>query len=273
MPVQCAPSLIFFDLDGTLINSRHELNRADQEAILKLHKKGVIISIATGRPLFACKHAIQAVNADGIGVFFSGALVCSPDQKTVLTKKTLQPAKILALLEVLESHSFYVELYDSSNYYIAAAHPMAELHSQYLGLAPEVACLTEIVGTHEILKLVVVANNALEYSKLSAILNAFDSLHVAVGYGAANPGLSFFNLTTSTASRQSCFEIILKHYALPPAAVMAFGDGESDIPFLSLAGYGVAMGNASAQVQSQAKYVTKHVDQCGVAHFLERICS
>lgn len=57
------------------------------------------------------------------------------------------------------------------------------------------------------------------------------------------------------------------------AETMAFGDGENDIGMLRSAGIGVAMGNASARVQSQADYVTATVDDGGIWKAVQRFAA
>jgi hypothetical protein len=41
--------MVALDLDGTLLNSKHELNEEVASYLRRLHEKGVIIAIATGR--------------------------------------------------------------------------------------------------------------------------------------------------------------------------------------------------------------------------------
>ena len=60
-------------------------------------------------------------------------------------------------------------------------------------------------------------------------------------------------------------------YGVTAAEVIAFGDASSDIPFIELAGLGVAMGNAPVEVQSAADYVTASVDQDGIAKVVRTI--
>src|SRR5699024_1203950 len=45
-------SIIFFDIDSTLLNHEKELPKSAKEAILKLKENGHIVAIATGRAPF-----------------------------------------------------------------------------------------------------------------------------------------------------------------------------------------------------------------------------
>ena len=49
---------------------------------------------------------------------------------------------------------------------------------------------------------------------------------------------------------------------------MAFGDGGNDIPMLRHAAVGVAMGNATKEVQAAADYTTGTVDEDGIVQAL-----
>ena len=40
---------VMFDMDGTLLNNKHEISEKSAEVLRKLADSGVIVSIATGR--------------------------------------------------------------------------------------------------------------------------------------------------------------------------------------------------------------------------------
>jgi len=53
--------------------------------------------------------------------------------------------------------------------------------------------------------------------------------------------------------------------------VIAFGDGGNDIQMLQMAGWPVAMANASNEVKSYAKLIAKSNAEDGLADMLEKI--
>jgi len=62
--------------------------------------------------------------------------------------------------------------------------------------------------------------------------------------------------------------LTLERYGFARDEVMAFGDGDNDLPMLELAGVGVAMGNGAEKVKAMAGYVTDRVEDEGVSKAL-----
>ena len=50
---------------------------------------------------------------------------------------------------------------------------------------------------------------------------------------------------------------------------MAFGDAENDIDMLEYAGIGIAMGNGGEDVKAAADFVTRDIDDDGIAYALQ----
>ena len=80
---------------------------------------------------------------------------------------------------------------------------------------------------------------------------------------------TFLDIIPPTGGKDVGIQSVMEHYGLSPEEVMAFGDGENDLPMLRYAGIGVAMGSASDFVKSQADYVTGTVDELGILHALK----
>lgn len=55
------------------------------------------------------------------------------------------------------------------------------------------------------------------------------------------------------------------------AEIVAFGDGENDLPMIERAGVGVAMGNAMDDVKKAADGITARHDEDGIAHALRAL--
>ena len=64
---------------------------------------------------------------------------------------------------------------------------------------------------------------------------------------------------------------IAAHLGVPLADTIALGDSHNDLEMIQCAGVGVAMGNARAELQEAADFVTSDVDHDGFAEALTRL--
>lgn len=78
----------------------------------------------------------------------------------------------------------------------------------------------------------------------------------------------FADINLSGIDKGTAIQEYAAYRGVDLADVIAFGDGENDLPMLRKAGTGVAMGTASELVRSQADYVTGTVDADGIANAL-----
>jgi hydroxymethylpyrimidine pyrophosphatase-like HAD family hydrolase len=70
-------------------------------------------------------------------------------------------------------------------------------------------------------------------------------------------------------SKESGLRAALAQLAIPPAATVAVGDAENDLPFLRMCGLGVAVANALPAVKDAASLVTQGARGAGVAELIE----
>ena len=64
---------------------------------------------------------------------------------------------------------------------------------------------------------------------------------------------------------------VAERHGVEPGAIIAIGDDVNDLPMLTQAGLGVAMGNARPEIQAAAKKVIKSNQEDGLAQFLEEL--
>jgi len=264
-------ALIFFDVDGTLVNGAFQVSTATRRALSGLRRIGIEAAIATGRPYFGCRQLLTDLGISAPSVFFSGALVLVPGTGNILLEAPLSRQDCAGLLAALQQEGLYVELYTSDDYYVASHCELARRHATYLGHMPIEADLKATAKEHSILKTVVIVREEQELDRFARVARTFPHLHCASATGAGDPDITFCNITSPAASREAAFNAILERLQLPVERVFAFGDGEADMAFLRMAGLGIAMGNAPATVRAAADLLTRSVEEDGVAYALQRL--
>jgi len=63
---------------------------------------------------------------------------------------------------------------------------------------------------------------------------------------------------------------LIDHLGLTTEEVAAFGDGHNDFEMIEAVGSGIAMGNAAEELKVKARYVTKSLNEGGIAYAVDK---
>ncbi|MBQ8201489.1 MAG: HAD family phosphatase [Clostridia bacterium] len=74
-----------------------------------------------------------------------------------------------------------------------------------------------------------------------------------------------FEVNPQGANKGAALTALAGRLGIPMSQVMAIGDNDNDIPMITAAGVGIAMGNATASTKAAADYITLPNDAHGVA--------
>jgi len=265
------PRVAFFDLDGTVVNAAGEITERVRTRIQQLQSAGVVIAVASGRPWFGARSVIEAIGAKGASLFFSGALIGDPVTGRAIKSENISYSCATEIVQQCRAKSLYFEWYTAQEYFTETSSLLAEIHAEYLGHAPAVRPFPDEEDAGQILKVLMMTENAEQEELAREIANGMPQVTLGAAPGAAHPGILFVNLTSRDAERGRAFEWLLKHYGVSASEVISIGDAESDLPFLERAGWSIAMGSAPINVKNAARFVTGTVANDGAAEALEAI--
>ncbi len=79
----------------------------------------------------------------------------------------------------------------------------------------------------------------------------------------------FLEFVAPGVSKGEAVRWLARREGIPLSQVMAVGDQLNDLEMIEVAGHGVAMGNAPAEVRAAARYVALHGDEQGAARMIE----
>lgn len=247
---------LFFDIDGTLVSfDTHEIPASAIEAIATAKAKGIKIFIATGRPKAIINNlsALQSRHLIDGYVTMNGGYCFVDDE--VIYKKSIPPEDVRTLAHLSDEKNFPCVFV--TEHTIAVCNPnelVNKIFNEFLhvGLIPEKP--TDEVTGNEIFQMTPFITAGEEKEILSLLP------HCASGRWFP----AFTDVVSTGISKQKGIDEMIRHFGIPLEATMAFGDGGNDIPMLRHAAVGVAMGNASQEVQQSADYVTATVDDDGI---------
>ncbi|EFM10452.1 Cof-like hydrolase [Paenibacillus curdlanolyticus YK9] len=248
--------IVFFDIDGTLVNEEKQIPRDTIDALRELSKTDVEVVIATGRAPYFFKSIAEQL---GINSFISlnGAYVVH--QGRVLFERPIPRERLEALVVQAGQHGHPLVFEGGETYYADTdSHP-------------------HMLNSVNSLKVELPGHDP-EYWQKTSIYQAFlhCEAHEEELYAESLPGLRLvrwhktaMDVLPEGGSKALGIEAMLQHLGIAVEEAAAFGDGLNDKEMLAAVGLGIAMGNSHPELIPHADYVTAHVDEGGIRQGLK----
>ncbi|HEY3638438.1 MAG TPA: Cof-type HAD-IIB family hydrolase [Rhizomicrobium sp.] len=258
-------SLFLSDVDGTLVTSEKVLTPRARQAVMRLHEKGIRFAITSGRPPRGMSMYIDPLGISEPIAGFNGGAYAAPDM-TVLETHTLSADAAAKAIEMLGTLGLDAWVYTGESWYVRdpnAAHVARE--TQTVAFPPEVtknfdslhADVVKIVGISDDFALVQKAE-----SEIGGALEGTASVARSQPY--------YLDITNSQANKAGVVRYHASRLGIPTSEIATIGDMPNDVLMFRVSGFSIAMGNASAEVKSQASATTDSCDDDGFAKAVER---
>ena len=255
--------LICFDLDGTLLNSSHQVSPNTAQAVKDLRANGHQVMLISSRPTRSVQMYAEGLGlADQMHVSLGGGYLYRGTE--VLYNQTAPPLFCQKAAEAADWLDLHISAYAGWGWYANLRDRFLRTEENIVGfkadalrdLAAEPIAANKIVAIGEPEKTQPYANAMLEVSDLYSVNIAHPRFYE----------LTPKNINKSSGLRQACLLL-----GIDPSEVVAFGDGDNDVEMLKFAGMGVAMGNALPVAKAAANKVTLHHDHGGIEFMLKEL--
>lgn len=250
-------------MDGTLLNSKHEVSPRFFELFQLLQQKNIQFVAASGRQYHSIVDKLNPIKEDILVIAENGALVKDKEKELLVTP--IQQELKTQLLQIINNiEGAHAMLCGKYNAYFD------ERSSTFLGDLKEYYSSYEIhknLGdvTDEIIKIAVYHNKNAETYIYPALKELEHMLKVKVS------GLYWVDLNHSDAHKGYALDKLMKANGIASDEVLVFGDYNNDLEMLELADYSFAMANAHPNVKKIANYETSSNDDFGVERILEKL--
>ncbi len=262
--------LLVIDVDGTLLTTDYRITMATRAAVQQVVSQGVQVILASARSPGALRLIMGELGISGLAVSYTGALTCRlyphshfPTEVVDEHRMNLSSAHIV-LRSALEQ-GISVGWYIGDDWYIprwdAALHLEGELTGVMPTVVPDLAHFKD--APH---KLLCIAGDPMLLPRLSLLANTL-SYDCTGQFSYVN----YLEITHQGVDKASALQLLGHQLGIATDEMVAIGDAENDITMLRLAGLGIAMGNASPEVQAAADWVTDTNNQDGVAIAIARL--
>ena len=271
-----APRLVISDIDGTLLNPAERVAPRTAAAIGRLAERGVIVTLATGRPHRWLQPVVEQLPIRPRCVAANGAVIVDTEAGEIVETHLLEPATMSEVVERargalasagLPGLSIAVELpgeYSSDQeetFHIGPGYLHAWQAAGYVERGE-----TELLSAPAVKLLL--RNEHLQAQEF------YDAVRDAVPARLAHLTFSMreglLEVMRPGVNKQLGAMALARHYDVDAADVACFGDMPNDREMIAWAGWGVAMGNAHPELKAVANEVTGTNAEDGVAAVLER---
>lgn len=261
MPPIPQKTVIFFDIDGTLIdNDTQVIPQSAIEAVKQLRAKGHIPVVNTGRPYAQIDPRIRAMDF--------AAWICSCGMEILLEGRWLSrsvPDTILCAYVVQQARRYDVRpLYESEDGSLVydpqlCGHPRQMLEmKQMLGKGFPV-CSIEAHPSFQ--KFVSWDGDPLGTPRFHrAMAPYFEIIHRGGG--------GFTEYVLKGHSKAQGMTALLEHLGIPAGQALAIGDSTNDLPMFAVAGHTACLGGGMEELKRRAEFVTAPVLEDGIAKAL-----
>lgn len=250
-------------MDGTLLNSDHEVSTRFFELFQELKKRGILFVAASGRQYNSILDKLHTIKDDIVFVAENGGYVRRKEEELLATLLPKENQKtILGILDSLD-HIHPVLCGKQNAYLTGNSDSFADLLKQYYSAFEVVGDLSMVDA--DIMKIAIYHFESSEKYIYPAVKHLEGDLKVKVS------GPNWVDISSPDANKGFALEKLQELYAITPAETMVFGDYNNDLEMLAKAEYSFAMANAHPNVKKAAKFQTGSNDDFGVEQILEKL--
>lgn len=266
--------MIFFDLDGTVLNSRKKVSQYTINALNKAATAGVQLIPATGRSIRALPEQLKSVQGITGVISLNGAVIvdCAPHRwiqrypiNNYMVVDLYNVSKKFKCSPTIVVDGFYFNDNGAKDFQ-DIQFPKSDFRWNMDKLIKENG-LKNVMKQNicEIEKFVLMFSEADEKRKVLEELKSISGIEVSYAHSTT------LEITASGVNKGNALKVLAERHHVPLNQTMAIGDNNNDLSMIRSAGWSIAMGNAYTELKKVADGITLDNDHDGVARAIEQI--
>jgi Cof subfamily protein (haloacid dehalogenase superfamily) len=258
-------SLLIADVDGTLVTKDKILTERAQEAVRRLRAAGIAFAITSGRPPRGMTMLVTPLDLTTPVAAFNGGLFVQPDM-AIIEQHTLPGDVAARVVPTLEAYGLDIWIYRGAEWYLRQRDaPHVDREEWTVKFPP-----TVVSSLNGLLDDAVKITGVSDDLEAVARCEAETRRQCGPRVSAARSQPYYLDVTHPDANKGMVVRRLSEFLSMPPVEIATIGDMPNDVLMFAQSGLSIAMGNASAEVQQSAHYVTSSYDDEGFANAVER---
>lgn len=254
-------SIVFLDIDGTLLDSAHRISPNTKQLLNRLEKRGIPIVLCSARYPDGVEFVARQAELHSPIVCYGGALILDKD-RSILSDTGIEIQTAVRFKRFVDEH--FPELLISTYLYNVwlvddDTHPDIRREADVIQCRPLAGNLETasqaMDHVHKLLCMGVPAQVDRLQKEAAPLFPEVELL---------NSGATYLEILPRGVSKRTAMETLQTRYHLNRESAVACGDHFVDLEMLRYAGLGIAMDNAPEEVKAAADRVTASNDEEGV---------
>ena len=264
--------LIFFDLDGTLLNDASEISSFTKETLLLLGEKNIAYTVATGRTMLSAQRILDGHVFDLPQIYNNGVTTWDPKIQQLTLQNLLNNAEISTIIDVALAQGItpFVNAIDNHHHFMFHSETRHEVEKELIlkYFSSSVATLLplEVIPTDSQVTNISMIGAADTIHEMWLELNTHKNLIAYSGPALEGNEFRWMDVHHCLANKGSAVTNLKKQ--LGASNVICFGDSDNDLSMFKLADECYAPENAKEIIKKSANAVIGHNHKDGIAHFL-----
>lgn len=261
MPIQ----LLALDLDGTLFGDDGVIRPRVRQAVAAAIRRGVTVTLATGRAFDVAARYARDLGIEAPLICYQGAVIQDMVSGQALFAERL-PAEVLPeVVALAEARGWDLHLQRDSRVFVRTRRQDEQFYWLLFGLpVVEVPDLRLALDPPPIKFVITCAPG--ETEAIAAELSAHFASHLTI----VRSHTILVEGVAAGVNKGRALAKLAELLGVPRSAVMAIGDQDNDVPMITWAGLGVAMGDATPAARAVARWLAPPLAEDGAAVAIER---
>ena len=253
------------DVDGALVTHDKVVTPRASAAVAELRAAHIGFTITSGRPPRGMKMLIDDLKIDTIVAGFNGGVFVRPDL-TVIQARFISRAVATRALELIGEHKLVGWLYTETDWFVPDPHG-AHVAREAFTVNFEARVSSDFGSLLDrAVKIVGVSDDLKAMAECEAVLQSQLRGQASV----ARSQSYYLDVTHPEANKGGVVEFLSHYLHIPSEGIATIGDMPNDVRMFEKSGLSIAMGNASAEVQAQANFVTLSNEEDGFAYAMDK---
>ncbi|MDP4162525.1 MAG: Cof-type HAD-IIB family hydrolase [Bacillota bacterium] len=265
--------LLALNIDGTLLQSNGKIHRTTKDAVDYVQQKGIYVTLVTSRSIASAKKVAKALKLKSFVVAHHGAYIAAPNAKPIYVKRISEEATYdsVRFLEgfpcqiriVHEDFSLANKQKINNDLLVKTVFTTGDpvFYSQQFVPSISESLIEQPVSPPKIEAYFEEEEDLRDAKK--ALMSTFAEIE------AIELSPLRLDIVPYGVSKLTGLMALGEHLGISLNEMVAIGDSNEDISLIEEVGLGVAMGNAGFPVKKAADWITRSVNDHGVAYMVK----